>query len=267
MPQLMRDLIQDVDNLRRDVSRIRTARINSIATRQEIQALVDEYFKNVRPAIAPLAGIDELIGAVDSQAQELLSLSHRRSITTKLKQALSKLKQALIDLEIKATCDTGVDDSPLSVLDARIIGTLEGLIPSAALSYRQALEDLTDTGRKSYRGPATDLREALRETLDHLAPDSEVRSQPGFRLEPETNRPTMKQKVRYILAHRGLARSQSETSEQATESVETATAMFVRSVYARSSASAHTPTDRDEVLRVRDWVRVVLCELLALRTE
>ena len=40
---------------------------------------------------------------------------------------------------------------------------------------------------------------------------------------------------------------------------------FVRYVYSRSSISTHTPAGKKEVLRIRDWVRVVLAELLELR--
>ena len=108
------------------------------------------------------------------------------------------------------------------------------------------------------------MREALRETLDHLAPDSAVTSQPGFKLEPDAKGPTMRQKVRFILAQRGIAGTFSETSERAAEAVDLAVGAFVRSVYSRSSISTHQPTDRSEVLRVREWVRIVLCELLSV---
>jgi hypothetical protein len=55
-----------------------------------------------------------------------------------------------------------------------IIKTPEGMIPSAALSYRQEIMDIADEKRSSYRGAALELRESMRETLDHLAPDKEV---------------------------------------------------------------------------------------------
>jgi hypothetical protein len=58
----------------------------------------------------------------------------------------------------------------------------------------------------SWRGPATDFRESLRETLDHLAPDSAVKAEPGFKLEQNTSGPTMKQKVRFILKKRGVSK-------------------------------------------------------------
>lgn len=95
--------------------------------------------------------------------------------------------------------------------------------------------------------------------------DHEVRKQPGFKLDSNTSGPTMKQKVRHLLSSRGVSRTLAETPERAADAVDEVVGAFVRSVYSRSSLSTHTPTDRDEVLRVRDWVRVVMCELLQIR--
>jgi len=75
----------------------------------------------------------------------------------------------------------------------------------------------------------------------------------------------MRQKVRYVLSKRGTGRSTGETTERAAEAVEEALGLFVRSVYTRSSTSTHTPTKKDEVVRIRDLVRVCLRELLELR--
>jgi hypothetical protein len=269
MPQLLRDLIQDTANLRQDISRLETIHVNSLAKRQEIQSLIDNYFRDVRPSIVTAISPDDLIIQVDTLMQEILILSHKRTAIATFKRLLLNLKRKLIELETLATCGPPQNAGGLTVLqvDSRIIETLAGLIPSAALAYRQALEDLADDRRRSYRGPATDLREALRETLDHLAPDSQVISEKGFQLERDARGPTMKQKVRYILSHRGLPGAVSETSERATESIETVFGSLVRSVYNRSSMSTHTPTDRSEVLRIRDWVRIVLCELLSIQAS
>lgn len=57
------------------------------------------------------------------------------------------------------------------------------LVPTAALSYQQAIRDLADGGRVSYRGPAAELREVLREVLDHQAPDGEVMKSSDYKPE------------------------------------------------------------------------------------
>src|SRR5262249_27062872 len=128
--------------------------------------------------------------------------------------------------------------------------------------YEQALRDLMGPERLSWRGPATDLRESLREVLDHLAPDKEVKAQSGFKLEKDQPVPTMKQKVRFLLTRRGHSKSTPETPEVAVQAVEDGVGSFVRSLYTRSSVSTHTPTKRSEVLRIHGYARAALCELL-----
>ena len=62
----------------------------------------------------------------------------------------------------------------MSPLETKILDALDRVIPTTALSYKQALQDLNGQNRFSYRGTAAELREVLRELLDYLAPDTEV---------------------------------------------------------------------------------------------
>src|SRR2546428_33158 len=64
-----------------------------------------------------------------------------------------------------------------------IIDTLSRILPAAAASYEQCLVDLGGVPRRSYRGVAHELREALRETLDYFAPDGDVMAEAEFKLE------------------------------------------------------------------------------------
>jgi hypothetical protein len=152
----------------------------------------------------------------------------------------------------------------LTPIDEHIIATLKEVCPPAAAAYAQGIKDLQAMDRASWRGPATELREALRETLDALAPDKDVEAMPGYKTEPNTQRPTMKQKVKFIFKSRGMNSGQVAHSEAVVQSVEDMVGGITRSVYTRSSISTHTPTNRDEVLRLHAWVRLILCELLAL---
>ncbi len=72
----------------------------------------------------------------------------------------------------------------------------------------------------------------------------------------------MKQKVRYVLGKRSMSKNAMATPEAAVAAVEGLVGTYIRSVYTRSSVSTHTPTERKDVLQVRDYVRVALCELL-----
>jgi hypothetical protein len=266
MIQLLRDAIRRVEALQRDLSRLKAEHVNTERDKGPIRSLVDDYFRTIRPSISIYPDLKTPLEEVDHCLQEALSLTHKRSPVEAYRTLFKNCKSALVSLEslslIQGQSETG---SMQAGVDSRIIETLTKLVPTAASAYGQALADLQDTRRASYRGPATDLREALRETLDHLAPDSDVRKQPGFKLEAGANGPTMKQKVRHVLSSRGVSRTLAETPERAVDAVEEAVGAFVRSVYSRSSLSTHTATNRDEVLRVRDWVRVAMCEILQIR--
>ncbi len=143
--------------------------------------------------------------------------------------------------------------------DEQIIAQLDDIVPSAAVSYKQAVIDLSDEGRLSFRGPALELREALRETLDHLAPDDKVMAMPGYKQEPQRAGPTMKQKVRFI-----LGKNSGDAPENAVTALEEAISTLTRSVYDRSSKATHVAGERRTVLQVRRYVVVVLHDILGM---
>lgn len=261
----LRGFIAEADEVRKFFKGSPSKTVNSTTARERVQTLVDTYFKDIRPQIAPDEDQVEGLRQLDADMQGLLMLSHGRSICGKYQRSLKAIRAALVGLDTALTSTQALPDSPISGVDERIISTLQGLLPSAACSYAQAVQDLNAESRLSWRGPATDLREALRETLDHLAPDAEVTSTPGFKLEPEAKGPTMRQKARHILKSRGSSKTSISAPEAAIDAIESVMGSFVRSVYTRSNLSTHTPTDKTEVLRVRDLVRVTLCELLEIR--
>jgi hypothetical protein len=269
MLQSVRDLQALVNQLHREVKKTRTKQIYQESVRNSTRAVVDTYFRTTRPDFKRLSVSDELLLPTDGAVHSLLETTHHHSAANTYKDAIKAVHLSLLELEKIALLHNDGDSKSNALqvdsVDLAITTTLKKLLPSAACSYEQAMRDLSGGARLSWRGPATDLREALRETLDHLAPDANVTAQPGFKLEANASGPTMKQKVRYILRQRGMSRGAMDTPESAVEAVEQAVGTFVRSVYSRSSISTHTPTDKKEVTRVRDWVRVVLAELLELR--
>ncbi|WP_395018429.1 hypothetical protein [Dongia sp.] len=145
--------------------------------------------------------------------------------------------------------------------DNEIIRMLDALVPSAAQSYQQAILDLADDSRVSFRGPALELREALREILDHLAADSEVTSMPGYSHEDGRPAPTMKQKVRFIMKKKAN-RSSSGVTEQAVTTFEESIALLTRAVYERSSKATHVASERQTVVQLRLYVVAILHEIL-----
>lgn len=267
MTPSFRDFAGTADSLRKRISLSKAPQIQSKTVLSEIQKLVEYYFRDLRATyFSPKTSNNELV-ELDAHAQQLLELTHKHPASSKVITLLKNVVVLSRKIDVHTTINQSNDsDRDMDVVDMRIIETLEKLVPSAALSYKQALTDLKTPTRMSWRGPATDLREALRELLDHLAPDKDVTSAPGFKLEHETKGPTMKQKVRHILSKRGKSRAATAVPEGAAASIEEALGAFVRSLYTRSSISTHTPTDKIEVTRIRDWVRVTLCELLEIRT-
>lgn len=264
MSSTVTSLLGDLERERKALNAVKAPQLHSASARGALRLLAERYFSDVRPSLSEAAESTDHRNTVDATMKELLALCHKHGSLAKYKALLRTAKAHLIHLDTGLVARSPVESVRTSS-DARILTTLRALLPSAAASYEQALIDLSESTRLSWRGPATDLREALREALDHLAPDADVTAGPGFKAEPNTNGPTMKQKVRYILRNRGQSRAAATTAEDATVAIDEAIGAFVRSVYTRSSVSTHTPTDKGEVLRVLDLVRVVLGELLETR--
>jgi len=264
MAQALRTYIQDVDSARKDLNKVRGQQLHSQKQRDELRSLVERYFNNVRPSFVNEQEQNDVIKQIDDDMQALLALCHKQGSVKSYRQLLTNAKNRLIalDAQVVSSAALASNNQKLDAVDTQIVRTLRSIVPAAALSYQQAIYDLLLVSRLSWRGPATDLREALRETLDYLAPDDDVKAMAGYKLEPNTNGPTMKQKVRFVLKNRGASKAVSGPAESAIDGVEESLGTFIRSVYTRSNVSTHTPTDKAEVLRVRDLVRVVLSELL-----
>jgi hypothetical protein len=113
------------------------------------------------------------------------------------------------------------------------------------------------TPRRS--GTANELREALREVIDHLAPDEEILRVSGFKLERGQTKPTHKQKVRHILRSRDVPATARKAPEETTTLVEELTASVARASYQRTSVSTHIVTARAEVRATEDVRRQRPC--------
>lgn len=232
------------------------------AAKLQLRALASGYFERVRPhASAALPDCSEM----DSTFEYLHSASHKNPSKQRVLEFLKKAKAELVRCEgaaiVKSSNSRHSHSTPA---DDLIVSSLNEICPSAALAYQQALIDLSADDRLSWRGPATDLREALRETLDVLAPDADVKAAPGFKLEGEAKRPTMKQKVRFVLKSRDVPSGAMATPEHAVTGIEEIVGGLTRSVYDRSSISTHTATGKAEVSRVLAWTRIVFGELLEI---
>jgi hypothetical protein len=145
-----------------------------------------------------------------------------------------------------------------------IAKTLLRIVPAAASSYEQAVIDLAEVGRRSYRGVAHELREVLRETLNYLAPDAEVMAAPNFKLEEDREKPTQRQKALHVLRKRNLSKEETSAPELTITLVEELSARITRDAYTRGAKGAHTLSSAAEVRQLKMWIDAVLSELLAI---
>lgn len=261
--ELWKSLGDPFARLRRHVAAANATNITARGLRDEAQSLAEYFFGEVRPSLVGL--LDQELTELDKAFQGLLTLSSgvsRKSSYVNHIKAIQKLIPRISGILALNKSEDTQAAATISAEDQKIARTLEGLVPSAAFSFKQALIDLTDKKRASYRGPAVELREALRETLDHLAPDDEVVKMAGYKQEKGLNGPTMKQKVRFILRARG--RKDETAPEQAVSAVEEIVGGFARSVYTMSNAGTHGVREREDVLRIRRYVTVVLHDILAI---
>jgi Predicted pPIWI-associating nuclease len=116
----------------------------------------------------------------------------------------------------------------------------------------------------SFRGPALELREVLREILDHLAPDKDVMQGAGFQIEKGRSGPTMKQKVRYILKKRGDGKTKASSPEDSVSTVDVMIGELTRSVYDLGSLATHVSSERRQVVQVKRYIEAVLHDILQI---
>ena len=263
---------QTFEALQATISKGTATNVNKVADRDAAKNLVREYFTVLQPHLTSLGFPQELLRSLDAPAQRLLELANGNNVRSSYKATIRTLRDARVaaELQLLQRAGRGAGTSPSSVAQSpteeQILNTLRKMIPSAALSYEQGLADLRGPARVSYRGSATELREALRETLDHLAPDDEVKKQADYKPEKDEHGkdrpPTMRQKAQFILKHRGSSSPAVATARGAIKRVEEACAELARSVYTLSSVSTHSATEKKAVLDMKGYADAVLAELL-----
>lgn len=268
MIDVLREFLQAVRGLRSNLRTLRTHHVNRADILDNVRVMVDEYFRHVRPILANKF-LGDSLASVDTLLQDLLRFSQRRTTTAKYRETTSALQGALETFEIAGVAEVpGQPENRTNQFDrleASILGTLDKLCPPAGACYKQALHDLRDSGRMSWRGTAAEIRETVREVLDKLAPDEAVQESPGFQLENGARGPTMKQKVRFILKSRRYSESARKPVEDAAGLIEERVGSLVRSVHDRSSSSVHVERNRQEVVSIKRFADAALAELLEVK--
>ena len=248
------------------IRKLKSKQIQKKHDKEKGKIIVKRYFSEIRPKISPLKKAPDWLNSLDMKFQKLLSLTNANSLRSKylstakaIKKELDQVETQVISLEpVKQTLS-----SEFSNFEKLVLSTIEKLSYSASLSYRQALLDMRDGSRVSYKGTANEIRETLREILSHLAPDEKVKSQEGFRLEKNRDKPTQKQKVSFILKQRNKSKAHIKVPVEAIEVIEKK-GDFTRAIYDRASRSAHGQSKKEEIMRLKRYLDSVLSELLEL---
>jgi hypothetical protein len=247
------------------IRRSQSVNINSRKLREQIKTVARQYLRQGRPLLAHL-GLKNEIEVLDPPFQALMQLSDGLNAAATYRKHIDIIRRALpqatLQLEMNLGTAAPLAASKPNESEAQIIQTLAELVPSASLSFQQAINDLKEKDRISFRGPACELREALREVLDHLAPDDVVMASDGFKLEKDRPKPTMKQKVRFILKARGRSKSATEVPEGTVVTVEEMVGTLARSVYTQGSIDTHIASGRRQVVQLKRYVEAVLSDIL-----
>jgi hypothetical protein len=264
------DLLSQLEALKREVTAHGAATVGRQSTRDHARAAVQQYFRLTRPHLSALAFTDGELARLDEQMQQILQLANAVSPRTTYMKAIRTARRLLDEIELTREMRLGLrvssgpgNEGQRSLVEEAIIHTLTQLVPGAALGYQQAIRDIADDNRLSYRGVASELRETVREVLDRLAPDADMRAA-GVRVEQGQQGFTQKQKVRHILRSRGLTENARKAPEESVRLIEELTASLARSVYVRGSISTHTTSPREEVRQLKLYLDGVLGELLEI---
>ncbi len=258
-----KSLLETAESLLSKVRSLQGKQVRSRPFRRDVKSFVEQYFCSARSEIN-LTQCADLATSLDARMQDLLRCTHKNTIKSKY---ISLLKQIIRDLrEVEITSLAQPSGASARAVaqgkETRIIETLRRFLPTAADSFQQGLMDLSSADRVSWRGTVVEFREALREVLDHLAPDEDVKAMAGYKPEKDTHSPTMKQKVMFILRSRETPSSSSKSTADSVAVVDELVGNMVRSVYQRASTATHVAADKKEASRVRDHVLLALSEIL-----
>jgi Predicted pPIWI-associating nuclease len=150
---------------------------------------------------------------------------------------------------------------PLSGREAAILTRLRRQSVALADSMEQALRDLNDQSRLSYVGPAGEVREVMRATVQLMAPDEEVRRQPWYVGVEQGGRrnPSQAERMRYAVQRQHGSDEQVKDMDALIDQL---VGQVGRRTYTVGSGKFHAGTDQAAVWKLTGWVWAILDEVL-----
>ena len=256
----------ELSNFYTDIRKLNSKQIQKKSFKDKGKKIVKRYFNEIRPKILSQTIERNYFNTLDFQFQNLLSLTNANSLRSKYLSIVKTIRKELDQVEARIITSGQINQTSraeFSDFEKSVLFTLEKLPCPADLSYKQALLDIRDNSRISYKGTANEMRETLREVLSYLAPDEKVKSQEGFTFEKGADKPTQKQKISFILSQRNISKAYKKAPAEAVEIIENK-GNFTRAVYNRASMSVHGQYTREEIMRLKKYLDIVLSELLEL---
>lgn len=250
-------------------SRLRKSKGRTVSL-EEIRTLSKSVANLWVHDISPLARLasnnESALQSIDSLMDQLVSHTLR---TTKKEVYLTTVRDALsiYDKQIFVHLHRQVGavlSGSVSVGDNSIVDALAKISESLVAGYQQVHKDLADESRISWRGPADEIREVLRELLESLAPDDAVKKASWYKQEPNTEGPTQAQRAKFALEQRAAQSHRVNAAQETVNLVEQSVSRLVRKTFQRANNAAHTSQDRDEVKRILGYFDLLAKDLLGL---
>lgn len=260
--------IQEIERLQKKLRPRRRKQVRGNEDRANIRTLAEAWPNDFRQRFVSAQGVAPIILQIDQVARDIVVASYGEAQASTFVDQLNALKEAIVGLRVArlggpSAAGALASQNPDSL---RLRALLEGISPALADSYTQVLNDLDDPQRISFRGTANDMREIVREVLDALAPDEEVRARPWYSNQTEDGQakryPTMADKARYIGEVRGLPKAGVKQATGSAGRVDDLLGGIARSTYDRGSAATHTSQAGAEIRTQLRYVDALLLELL-----
>jgi hypothetical protein len=266
----MNDITVDLESLLKKIKKTPSKQVSSARIKSEVRRITKKFYDEFREKLGGQKAED--VEILDGAFQELYRLTSIRAAKSnylaELNAAIEASRRLEFDLLSKRSSGGAIKKNLITDKEEKILATLEKSFPSAGLCFKQGLSDLAED-RISWRGAAVEFREALREVLDSMAKDVDVMAAPGFKFEKDGSGhdfkvPTQKQKATYIFRNRHGKGLKAQIPIDTLATVDGMVGGLVRSVYSLGSVHTHTTAGRREVVRVKEYVVILLGDLLEI---
>jgi hypothetical protein len=264
------NFVEVLEGLQRRLGGRNRPRLCTAGERRNIESVVAAWFSEYRRPFIQILRDEKMVATMDESMERLLNLTvnnnARRTILRALQHAKDHFTGSLLLPLSRAHWSRAPETSPAG-RDGIVVVRLRALDSDLADSYEQAVLDVEDLERLSYRGPAAELREVLTGVLHKLAPTSDVEATDWYKearrsgARKETT-PTRAERTRYILRSRLKGSAVTEGAESYTSMVEERLEGVVSATYKRGSAATHAGTERGEVELLLPYLNALLRELL-----